>query len=51
MPLSDYESYYIIYVLAVIVFILIAVLYSITCRRIYVCHELRRNINHHRQVL
>jgi len=46
-----YEGYYVIYFLAVIVFICMAVLYSLTCRRIYFCRGLQRNINRDRQVL
>jgi len=50
-PMFRYEGYYVIYFLAVIVFICMAVLYSLTCRRIYFCRGLQRNINRDRQVL
>ena len=48
--LLPYEGYYIVYFLAVIVFVCMAVLYSLTCRRIYFCQELQRNTHRDRQV-
>jgi len=51
IPWFPYDGYYFIYFLAVIVFVCMAVLYSLTCRRIYFCQELQRNANHDRQVL
>jgi len=50
IPTLQYEGYYIIYPLAVVVFICMAVLYPVTCCRIYFCQELHRNTNHRRQV-
>jgi len=50
-PFFTYEGYYLVFMLAVIVFVCMSVLYSITCRRIYFCsHELQTNTNHVRQV-
>jgi len=46
-----YEGYYVIGVMAVLVFIGMALLYSATCRKIYFSRKLKMHVSHLIQVL
>ena len=46
-----YENNYVVHVLSIVVFAVMAVLYSATCRQIYFCREMQRNASQFRQVV